>query len=104
MYQKAIQIFKPDLGEKHPYSARSLNNFAAVFKAMGAYWKAEPLHRESMRNFKPAFGGRRPDYARSLNDLAGLFKGMGVFEMAEPLHQEAMQIQNKTALGERHPG
>ena len=80
----------------------SLNNLAALYRAMGAYDRAEPLFRQALEIRKKALGEEHPDYATSLNNLAALYRAMGAYARAEPLYRQALEIRKK-ALGEEHP-
>jgi tetratricopeptide (TPR) repeat protein len=53
-YQEAIPLAeelvamnKRTLGPDHPSTVTSLNNLAALYRAMGAYEKAEPLYQQA---------------------------------------------------------
>ena len=46
-YCKAMGIHGELLGEDHPDAANSMNNLAALHKAMGDYAEAEPLYRQA---------------------------------------------------------
>jgi hypothetical protein len=43
--QLALAICEEAFGPEHPRTARSLNNIAALYRATGAYAKAEPLYQ-----------------------------------------------------------
>jgi tetratricopeptide (TPR) repeat protein len=85
------------LGSEHPDTGFSLNNLAALYKAMGDYAKAEPLYIEAVA-IRRKLGRKNPGTAESLNNLAELYKAMGDYERAEPLLEEALEIL-KTVLG-----
>jgi tetratricopeptide (TPR) repeat protein len=72
MYQEDLLITKAALGEEHPEYAMTLNNFAGLYEAMGAYDKAEPMYQEALRIRKAALGEEHPEYATTLSNLAGL--------------------------------
>ena len=99
---QALEIMKKALGEGHPTYATGLNNLAALYYAMGAYDRAEPLYRQALEIRKKALGEGHPDYATSLNNLALLYYAMGAYDRAEPLFRQALEIRKK-ALGEGHP-
>ena len=48
-----------------------------LYRAMGAYDRAEPLYRQALEIWKKALGEGHPDYAKSLNNLAGLYHEIG---------------------------
>ncbi len=43
MLQKALEIEREVLGERHPSYATSLNGLAVLYHSMGDYARAEPL-------------------------------------------------------------
>ena len=91
------------LGKQHPDYARSLNNLAVLYEAMGRHAEAEPLYRQAMEICRQVLGEQHPDYATSLNNLAGLYDDRWAsYAEAEPLYRQAMEI-SRQALGEQHP-
>jgi hypothetical protein len=46
--QKARELIKDVLGDRHPDYATSLNNLALLYRARGEYAKAEPLFRQAL--------------------------------------------------------
>ncbi|NCS31626.1 MAG: CHAT domain-containing protein [Microcystis aeruginosa F13-15] len=90
------------LGTDHPDYAGSLNNLAALYKSMGQYEQALPLHQQALAIRGKSLGTDHPEYAGSLNNLAALYKSMGQYEQALPLHQQALEILGKS-LGTDHP-
>jgi tetratricopeptide (TPR) repeat protein/CHAT domain-containing protein len=100
--QKALEIHKALLGERHPDYAARLNNLALLYEAHGDYAKAEPLLRQAVEITKQVLGTRHPKYATSLNNLALLYKSQGEYVQAEPLLRQALDIR-KQVLGEGDP-
>jgi tetratricopeptide (TPR) repeat protein len=104
-YPLAIQcrdLTREHLGENHPDFASSLNNLAALYRAMGNFAAAEPLLKQALDIRRRVLGEEHPDLAGSLNNLAGLYYAMGNFAAAEPLLKQALDIMRR-ALGEEHP-
>jgi CHAT domain-containing protein/Tfp pilus assembly protein PilF len=100
--QKALDIQKQVLGQRHPHYAASLNNLARLYESQGAYAQAEPLYRQALDICKQVLGERHPDYATGLNNLAELYEALGAYARAEPLFRQALDIRRQT-LGEGHP-
>jgi CHAT domain-containing protein/tetratricopeptide (TPR) repeat protein len=100
--QKALELRKQVLGERHPHYAGSLNNLARLYQDQGEYAKAEPLFRQALEIRKEVLGERHPDYAQSLNNLAALYQDQGEYAKAELLFHQA-QVIYKRVVGERHP-
>jgi CHAT domain-containing protein/tetratricopeptide (TPR) repeat protein len=90
------------MGPEHPDTAASLHNLALLYKAMGAYDKAEPLYQRSLAIREKVLGPEHPDTASSLNNLALLYKAMGAYDKAEPLYGRSLAVMEKT-LGPEHP-
>ena len=102
LFQEALAIWKAELGDRHPYTATSLNNLAGLYCSQGRYVDAKPLFQEALTIRKAELGDRHPYTASSLNNLASLYRSQGRYVEAEPLHLEALAIW-KAELGERHP-
>jgi tetratricopeptide (TPR) repeat protein/CHAT domain-containing protein len=100
--QKALDLRKDVLGERHPDYAQTLNNLALLYHAQGEYTQAEPLFRKALAVYKQVLGERHPLYAISLNNLALLYDSQGQYAQAERLFRQALEIK-KEVLGERHP-
>jgi CHAT domain-containing protein/tetratricopeptide (TPR) repeat protein len=92
---RACDLAKRHLGEDHPDYARSLNNLAVLYRAMGNYAAAEPLYRQATEVYRTALGGDHPDYAGSLNNLAGLYAASSRENEALTLMQQATDIDDR---------
>ena len=101
-YQKMGEISKAELGDRHPNTAASLNNLAALYNSQGRYGEAEPLYVQALEIKKAELGDRHPNTATSLNNLAALYNSQGRYGEAEPLYVQALEIK-KAELGDRHP-
>ncbi|MEM6451906.1 MAG: tetratricopeptide repeat protein, partial [Cyanobacteria bacterium P01_D01_bin.105] len=99
---RALEISQAELGERHPYTASSLNNLAALYESQGRYGQAEPLLVQALEIRKAELGERHPYTASSLNNLAALYRAQGRYGEAEPLYVQALEIW-KAELGDRHP-
>ena len=102
LYLEALEISKAELGDRHPYTAMSLNNLAILYKSQGRYVEAEPLYLEALEIRKTELGDRHPYTAMSLNNLAALYDSQGRYVEAESLYLKALEIR-KAELGDRHP-
>ena len=72
------------LGERHPDTATSLNNLAALLEAQGDYAAAKPLYEQALAIRKAVLGERHPDTADSLNNLAELLRRRGTTPPPSP--------------------
>ena len=100
--QRALEIRKEQLGDRHLSTALSLNNLAELYRSMGRYESAEPLCLESLEIHKEKMGDRHPSTATSLFNLAALYHNTNQNQKALPLIQGALQIYLPT-LGIEHP-
>ena len=62
--------------------ALSLNNLAELYRNMGRFAEAEPLHKRSLAIREKQLGRDHPDVAQSLNNLAALFAALGRWDEA----------------------
>ncbi len=97
-----LQMTEKRYGTEHPLTAKSLNNLALLYDAMGRYPEAEPLYVRSLSIYEQQLGADHPDTARSLNNLAALYYAMGRYAEAEPLYVRSLSIYEQQ-LGADHP-
>ncbi|RKZ52270.1 MAG: hypothetical protein DRR00_08805, partial [Candidatus Parabeggiatoa sp. nov. 3] len=71
--EKAFNIRKEILGEKHPNTLSSLNNLAFIYQAVGRLNEALPLYEKGYRLSLQVLGEKHPDTLTSLNNLAGIY-------------------------------
>ena len=64
--EKAFEIRKEILGEKHPDTLSSLNNLARIYKELGRFSEALPLLEDGYRLSKEVLGEKHPDTLTSL--------------------------------------
>ncbi|HWS98796.1 MAG TPA: tetratricopeptide repeat protein [Pyrinomonadaceae bacterium] len=102
LYLQALEISKEVLGERHSYTAGSLNNLAGLYYRRGSYEEAEPLYLQALEIRKEVSGEKHPDTAISINNLALLYRAQDSYEKAEPLYRRALEMW-KELLGEKHP-
>src|SRR5262249_39083903 len=76
LYQRARELLKETLGEKHPDYAVSLNNLARLHESLGDYRAALPLLKQARDILKELVRARHPPYVTSLNNLAGLYRSL----------------------------
>jgi tetratricopeptide (TPR) repeat protein len=100
-YQKALELYKKQFGDKHPSVATSINNLAVLYSSQGRYAEAEPLYKQSLALSRELFGSSHPDIATSLNNLAVLYYSQGRYAEAEPLYKQALAMYQEL-LGDRH--
>ena len=101
-YQELYDLFKCELGEKHPTTLNSLNNLAIFYSDLGDYNKACELQNEVYNARKEILGEKHPDTLTSLNNLANSYSDLGDYNKACKL-QNAVYNARKEILGENHP-
>jgi CHAT domain-containing protein/tetratricopeptide (TPR) repeat protein len=101
-WSRSLEVRRRWLGERHPDTALSYNNLAAVLRARGDLTGAEAMNRKALAIRIETLGERHPDTAQSYNNLAGVLLDRGDLTGAEALHRKDLAIQ-LAVLGERHP-
>ena len=48
LYESALEIWKSELGDRHPSTVTSLNNLAGLYSSMGQYDRALPLYESAL--------------------------------------------------------
>ncbi|SFN73117.1 Tetratricopeptide repeat-containing protein [Formivibrio citricus] len=99
--REQLAIRERFLAPEHPSTATSINNLAALYRAMGQYAQALPLYQRALVIAEKSQGPDHPRTATSLNNLALLYDNMGQYAQALPLYQRALAIAEKT-LGPDH--
>jgi CHAT domain-containing protein len=99
---ETLKIYREVLGNKHPDTARSINNLALLYFNQAQYAKAEPLYLEALKIRRETLGNKHPDTATSINILALNYFKQAQYAKAEPLYLEALKIRREV-LGDKHP-
>ncbi|MGB3299597.1 MAG: tetratricopeptide repeat protein, partial [Phormidesmis sp.] len=92
LFLKALEIWKAELGDRHPDTATSLNNLALLYDSQGRYGEAEPLYVEALEICKAELGDQHPDTASSLFNLAALYHQTQRHQKALSYIQQALNI------------
>jgi tetratricopeptide (TPR) repeat protein len=71
LYERARDIIKEALGERHPEYANILNSLGGLYRDIGDYRQARTLLERARDTYKAVLGEKHPHYAYSLNNLAG---------------------------------
>jgi CHAT domain-containing protein len=90
------------LGEKHPGTLTSLNNFATIYQDLGRLSEALSLFEKGYRLRKEVLGEKHYDTLTSLNNLARIYQDLGRLSKALPLFEKGYPL-TKEVLGEKHP-
>lgn len=101
-YRRALAISKAQLGDRHPNTAKSLNNLAGLCRSQGRYGEAEPLYVSALEIRRTELGDRHSSTASSLNNLAGLYYNTGRLPEAAAAMSGVVSIFEEL-LGPTHP-
>ena len=70
LFAEALRLRREELGERHPDTITSLNNYAVALQALGRMDEAEPIYAEALRLRREVLGERHPDTLSSLSVYA----------------------------------
>jgi len=90
--QRATELWRRMLGEKHFGYAASLNNLAYLYQCNGDHSRAESLYSHAKEIAEEALGEKHADYAKCLGNLASLYVSMGDYTRAAPLCRQTLEI------------
>lgn len=100
--QKSIEIYREQLGVRHPFIAKKLINLALLYKNLQRFRDAESIYKEALSIHRSHLGDGHPEVALALNSLAVVYEYIGRYSDAEPLYQQALEI-NKKVLNNNSP-
>ena len=101
-FQELYDLFKCELGEKHPTTLKALNDLAIFYSYFGDYNKALEMNNAVYKARKEILGENHPDTLSSLNNLAIFYSDLGDYNKACEL-QNVVYNARKEILGEKHP-
>jgi len=96
MLEKALEIRRAHLGEKHPLVAQSMDNLAELLQRKGVMDEAEMLRREALDLEIEILGSDHPDVAVTRRSLARLLTSIGELEEAEELLRLSLAARRKS--------
>ena len=56
LLQRALQLCREVLGEKHPSTLDTLSNLAALYRSQGRFGEAEPLYTDALKLSREVLG------------------------------------------------
>ena len=101
-YQELYDLFKCELGEKHPTTLKVLNYLASSYYDLGDYNKACELQNAVYNARKEILGENHPNTLSALHNLANSYSDLGDYNKACKLQNVAYNTC-KEILGEKHP-
>ena len=98
---KALEIKKEVLGEKHADTANSYNNIGVVYEELGDYNEALEYHNKALEIRKEVLGEKHTNTATSYNNIGVVYDNLGDYDKALEYFIKALEIF-KEVLGENH--
>jgi serine/threonine protein kinase len=100
--EAALAIRRRELGDDHPDTLTSLNNYASVLEKIGRVHEAESVYRDALERRRRLLGEDHPKTLMSLNNYAHVLYSLGRYTEAAPAYQEALE-RRRRVLGEDDP-
>ena len=101
-FQELYDLFKCELGEKHPTTLKALNDLAIFYSYFGDYNKALEMNNAVYKARKEILGENHPDTLSALDNIASSYSDLGDYSKACEL-QNVVYNARKEILGENHP-
>ena len=101
-YQKLYDLYKHELGEKHPDTLNALGNLGNAYSKIGDYHKALEIANTVYITKKDIFGENDSDTLNALENLAISYSVLGGYKKALELEEEVYDAR-KQILGQSHP-
>jgi tetratricopeptide (TPR) repeat protein len=102
LYRDALERCRRVLGEDHPNTLSTANNYAGVLMQLGRPTEAEPLCRDTMLRRRRVLGADDPATLLSTDNYARLLQSLKRSGEAEPLVRDVLD-RRRVVLGEDHP-
>jgi CHAT domain-containing protein len=99
--EKAYNLRKKVLGDKHLDTLKSLNDLAFIYTDLGRFSEALPLSEKAYFIAKEVLVKKDPFTFTCIDDLAFIHKELGQFSEALPLYEEAYSL-SKDVFGKGH--
>ena len=71
-YQRALELMRAVLGEKHPDCAAILNNLGVLYYCLNRFAEAELLLSKALDIYRGALGEHHPSYLDTLRNLVAV--------------------------------
>ena len=101
-FQELYDLFKCELGEKHPTTLKALNDLAIFYSYFGDYNKALEMNNAVYKARKEILGENHPDTLSALDNIASSYSDLGDYSKACEL-QSIVYNSRREILGENHP-
>ncbi|KAM7213397.1 hypothetical protein V8F06_011247 [Rhypophila decipiens] len=100
--QRAYELRRAVLGEKHPDTIWSMAELAGTYNAQGRYAEAERMCIKVLEMRREVLGEKHPDRIESMAALATTYNAQGRYAEAEPMKIKVLELLQEV-LGEKHP-
>jgi hypothetical protein len=100
--ERALNLRRSRLGDDHPDTLDSANNFAVDLRWLGHYEQARQLNEDILTRRRRILGDDHPDTLRSAHTLAVTFRELGQYEKARELAEDTL-TRRRRVLGDDHP-
>lgn len=100
LFYEALRLRREILGERHPDSLESLNNYAFVLNDLGRAQEAEQHFGEVLRLHREVLGERHPITLISLHNYGEALEELGRAGEAERFHAEALRLSREVLGGD----
>ena len=99
---RGAERIESELGDQPEVQSRLVHVIGGVYRGLGLYDRARPLHEQALRMRRELFGNDDPRTLASLNAMAGLEYFQGDFDEARRLFEEIVETR-RGLLGSEHP-
>lgn len=99
--QRALELRRKVLGERHPYTLDSIASLAAAYHYQGQHEKAKDCYKEAIELRRQTLGEKHPDTLRATSLLGNVYQSHGQYKEAEALYKQTLPLQREV-LGEKH--
>jgi tetratricopeptide (TPR) repeat protein len=101
LYREALDRGRRVLGDDHPATLFSINNYGYLLASMERLDEAETYYHEALDGFRRTLGDDHPDTLTSIYNMGGLLQSIGRLAEAEAYYREAFDGRRRV-LGEDH--
>ncbi len=95
--REALATRRAVLGEEHPDTVVSLNNFGAILEAAGKRSEAAGYYRDALEKSRRVRGENDPETLSAMGNLGNLLRAQGKLTEAEPLLRGALESRRRAA-------
>lgn len=102
LFQRALEIRRHTLGDKHPDTALLQSNLGCLYQAQGENEKAGQCFRDALTVYEEQLGREHPSTIQTLHNFIYCCGIQGKYEEAQPLLEQGLTAHQQTA-GHKYP-